>query len=229
MDGAIVALILLAALIFAVRVAIRLRQLSRGSEVTDVSLAADFARGWHKFQVKRKAAEAVSRQAWADRQQERLSRRSEPFVDQAVTHAARAKQWVEENAARIQQEREQARFAAPPARKASVHPDAAALAAAHREIAELKAQLAEVERRQPRGSAPSTAFKRPHIDYDRNGPKQVRGARAVFVYADANGEVTDREITNWSISGQRFSGFCLLRYEVRTFRLDQVLEWRHWE
>lgn len=54
-----------------------------------------------------------------------------------------------------------------------------------------------------------------------------RGALS-FTYADANGEVTHRRITNWSEDGEYdhcFRGWCTDRREQRTFRIDRVQSW----
>lgn len=54
------------------------------------------------------------------------------------------------------------------------------------------------------------------------------GGGLSFTYADANGEVTNRRIINWSEDGEYdhcFSGWCTDREEPRTFRIDRVQSW----
>lgn len=49
-----------------------------------------------------------------------------------------------------------------------------------------------------------------------------------FTYADANGEVTERRIINWSEDPEYdhcFTGWCTDRKEPRTFRIDRVQSW----
>lgn len=69
---------------------------------------------------------------------------------------------------------------------------------------------------------------KPRIDFDPDGPTSSDGKSAAFVYVDAQGEITDREVLNWSIDGAYFKGFCTRALAVRTFRLDRVIEWKRW-
>jgi hypothetical protein len=45
-----------------------------------------------------------------------------------------------------------------------------------------------------------------------------------FVYEDASGKVTTREVSAWRVSGDRLRGHCHERGMVRTFRLDRIVE-----
>ena len=51
------------------------------------------------------------------------------------------------------------------------------------------------------------------------------GPFAKFTYVDADGVVTDREVTNWEYDGDYVKAFCLLRREHRTFRVDRIEGW----
>lgn len=55
-----------------------------------------------------------------------------------------------------------------------------------------------------------------------NGPA---GSRLKFEYVNANGEITDRSLTNWIEYVSHVRGYCSKREAVRTFRKDRVLEW----
>lgn len=66
------------------------------------------------------------------------------------------------------------------------------------------------------------------IDYDTNAPYADEGEEVEFEYVDANGEVTDRVIRNWTIDGNHLVGYCTLRRASRRFRLDRVTKWRGW-
>lgn len=56
-------------------------------------------------------------------------------------------------------------------------------------------------------------------------PRKKSGKMARFVYIDADGVVTDREIVNWRIVGPYISGYCTMRKASRDFRIDRVDEW----
>lgn len=56
-------------------------------------------------------------------------------------------------------------------------------------------------------------------------PRKKSGKMARFVYVDADGVVTEREIVNWRIVGPYISGYCTMRKASRDFRLDRVDEW----
>jgi hypothetical protein len=56
-------------------------------------------------------------------------------------------------------------------------------------------------------------------------PRKKSGKMARFVYVDADGVITDREIVNWRIVGPYISGYCTMRKASRDFRLDRVDEW----
>lgn len=60
-------------------------------------------------------------------------------------------------------------------------------------------------------------------------PGKRSGKVARFVYVDADGVVTDREIVNWRIVGTYISGYCTTRQASRDFRLDRVDEWIDYE
>lgn len=67
-----------------------------------------------------------------------------------------------------------------------------------------------------------------HSPRSRSGlarPRKKSGKMARFVYVDADGVVTDREIVNWRIVGPYISGYCTMRKASRDFRLDRVDEW----
>lgn len=66
---------------------------------------------------------------------------------------------------------------------------------------------------------------RARLKQDPNAPHTRVGKSARFVYVDADGVVTDRQIVNWSIAGHFIEGFCLDRKQIRTFRLDRIDEW----
>lgn len=52
-----------------------------------------------------------------------------------------------------------------------------------------------------------------------------RGDFARFTYADRDGVVTERQISNWRSYDAYIEGFCLNRREGRTFRKDRIAEW----
>lgn len=60
-------------------------------------------------------------------------------------------------------------------------------------------------------------------------PKPERGAspatgNLLFVYEDSNGKVSTRELSNWTVNGNKLRGFCLDREGIRTFRLDRITQ-----
>lgn len=61
--------------------------------------------------------------------------------------------------------------------------------------------------------------------YQENPHITGRGKRARFEYVDHYGEITEREIVNWEVSGRYVRGFCLLRKEGRNFRIDRISDW----
>jgi len=46
-----------------------------------------------------------------------------------------------------------------------------------------------------------------------------------FIYQDARGNVTAREVENISESGEYLQGICLAASALRTFRIDRILEY----
>ncbi|WP_322528538.1 hypothetical protein R5R73_01250 [Salinicola sp. LHM] len=48
--------------------------------------------------------------------------------------------------------------------------------------------------------------------------------RLSFLYADASGNETHRNVTNWRFDGTYIKGFCLENDAMRTFRRDRVVE-----
>ncbi|WP_028301565.1 hypothetical protein [Oceanospirillum beijerinckii] len=44
-----------------------------------------------------------------------------------------------------------------------------------------------------------------------------------FVYQDAGGSISEREVSIDSVSSDCFTGHCYLRGEVRTFRFDRIV------
>lgn len=44
----------------------------------------------------------------------------------------------------------------------------------------------------------------------------------LFEYEDSRGKISTREISNWTVSGNKLRGYCLDREAVRTFRLDRI-------
>lgn len=46
-----------------------------------------------------------------------------------------------------------------------------------------------------------------------------------FIYQDARGNVTAREVENVSESGEYLQGICLTANALRTFRIDRILEY----
>jgi hypothetical protein len=68
-------------------------------------------------------------------------------------------------------------------------------------------------------------YKPPHRSSGLPRPRKRSGKVAQFVYVDADGVVTEREITNWRIVGPYISGYCTMRKASRDFRLDRVDEW----
>lgn len=51
------------------------------------------------------------------------------------------------------------------------------------------------------------------------------GKWARFEYVDNEGAVTKREVVNWEVSGRYVRGFCKMRKEERSFRIDRISEW----
>ena len=47
----------------------------------------------------------------------------------------------------------------------------------------------------------------------------------MFEYADANGVVTDRSVSDWTEYTHHIRGFCLSACDERTFRKDRILIW----
>ncbi|MFC0683565.1 hypothetical protein [Novosphingobium clariflavum] len=52
-----------------------------------------------------------------------------------------------------------------------------------------------------------------------------RGKWARFEYVDNDGVVTKREVVNWEVSGRYVRGYCKMRKEERSFRIDRISEW----
>lgn len=57
------------------------------------------------------------------------------------------------------------------------------------------------------------------------GELLMTGKKAYIEYVDFHGEVTEREITNWKYYENYIVGYCLLRHEKRTFKVDRILNW----
>lgn len=55
------------------------------------------------------------------------------------------------------------------------------------------------------------------------------GGLASFTYVDANGVVTERMVRNWRSTGRLIRGRCLLRNEIRSFRIDRIEGWSELE
>lgn len=69
-------------------------------------------------------------------------------------------------------------------------------------------------------------------DHDRElaaqDPRWVEGEQgdfARFTYADRDGVVTERQISNWRSTDAYIEGFCLNCREGRTFRKDRIKDW----
>ncbi|BBF82656.1 hypothetical protein [Asticcacaulis excentricus] len=59
-------------------------------------------------------------------------------------------------------------------------------------------------------------------------PRWVEGEEgefATFTYADRDGVVTERRVSNWRSLGAYIEGVCLNRQEERTFRKDRITGW----
>ena len=93
---------------------------------------------------------------------------------------------------------------------------------------------AEVRRREaalsdgyvtPSPQPKSAVYDPPRIGSGLARPRKRSGKMARFVYVDADGVVTEREIVNWRIVGPYISGYCTMRKASRDFRLDRVDEW----
>jgi len=48
--------------------------------------------------------------------------------------------------------------------------------------------------------------------------------RVSFMYEDASGVITEREVSISSADGEYFTGYCSLRRKPRTFRYDRVVD-----
>lgn len=82
----------------------------------------------------------------------------------------------------------------------------------------------------PQRPAPARRPKAPTIKFDAPGkPNATEGEWVEFVYVDAEGEVTERRIRNWSQTSEYIKGFCVDRHAPRSFRLDRVESWGDWE
>ncbi|MFZ5705713.1 MAG: hypothetical protein ACOY5R_10645 [Pseudomonadota bacterium] len=64
------------------------------------------------------------------------------------------------------------------------------------------------------------SWPRPSRSVPRNSETLLR-----FEYADSDGVVTERTISNWIAYGPYIEGFCHLRRAHRTFRRDQIICW----
>ncbi|ADU12740.1 hypothetical protein [Asticcacaulis excentricus] len=51
------------------------------------------------------------------------------------------------------------------------------------------------------------------------------GELATFTYADRDGVVTERRVSNWRSLGAYIEGVCVNRQEERTFRKDRITGW----
>lgn len=54
-------------------------------------------------------------------------------------------------------------------------------------------------------------------------PPQKEEKLLWFVYEDAEGNVTTREVKSWRDDGRYIEGFCLVANDIRTFRKDRIL------
>jgi hypothetical protein len=54
-------------------------------------------------------------------------------------------------------------------------------------------------------------------------PTPLATGRLRFIYRDAEGKESTRELTNFTLKGSKFRGFCLDRNAIRTFQLDRVV------
>ncbi|MGB1763785.1 hypothetical protein [Alloalcanivorax xenomutans] len=48
-------------------------------------------------------------------------------------------------------------------------------------------------------------------------------AELIFTYKNSKGEITDRTVSNWREQGWYFTGFCVSKQKVATFRRDRIL------
>ncbi|WP_343685587.1 hypothetical protein [Asticcacaulis sp.] len=51
------------------------------------------------------------------------------------------------------------------------------------------------------------------------------GELATFTYADRDGVISKRRVSNWRSQGAYIEGVCLNRQEERTFRKDRIKDW----
>lgn len=75
-------------------------------------------------------------------------------------------------------------------------------------------------RRRVRRKSARESWPRPSRSVPRNSDTLLR-----FEYADSDGVVTERTISNWIAYGPYIEGFCHLRRAHRTFRRDQIICW----
>lgn len=59
----------------------------------------------------------------------------------------------------------------------------------------------------------------------KNIPAANSGTAIEFTYVDAQGEITDRHLRNWSRDQEYLKGYCMDRKASRTFRIDRVIHW----
>lgn len=81
----------------------------------------------------------------------------------------------------------------------------------------------------PAAPAPRSRAAKPLREYDPGSPDVDTGSYARISYIDSDGVVTDRELFNWRIDGNKLIGFCQTRKAVRTFRVDRVDDWIDWK
>ncbi len=60
-------------------------------------------------------------------------------------------------------------------------------------------------------------------------PNKTQGSKAQFLHCDSEGYLTERDVHNWTAERERLTGHCILGNEKRTFRFDEIIEWKHWE
>lgn len=73
----------------------------------------------------------------------------------------------------------------------------------------------------PDSKAPTSPFLSPHSS---GSPATSTDGRLRFIYEDANGKTSTREVSDFSDDGIYIEGFCHSRQALRTFRRDRVVE-----
>lgn len=88
-----------------------------------------------------------------------------------------------------------------------------------------KTKLKPIKRSAPTQPRPS----KKRVSFDAPGMPRANSGEFVFIeYVDSQGEITEREVRNWSKTRIHLEGHCMLRKQKRLFKITQIITWGEW-